>query len=171
MADATLTPGVAETRPAASAPARRGPSVALRVIAWTARLAVAAVFFNAAWAKILYPAQFGKDIRSYLLFPVEFTNIMAFTIPWIEAVAAGLLVLGFWRREARLLVGLMLLAFTPLKAYAAYFGLKCGCFGDSWMATLTDGWYGVAFNGGLLALLLVEWLCDAGIRRARRPAR
>lgn len=139
------------------------------LLGWVGRLSVAGLFIYAAVMKIAAPPEFAKDIRAYELFPAAVTNIMAYTVPWIEVAAAGLLVLNIWRREARLLIVLMLVAFTLLKGYALATGsdLDCGCFGDSIIARFSSGVSGIWFNLGLLAGCAVDWY---GARRAKPRA-
>jgi uncharacterized membrane protein YphA (DoxX/SURF4 family) len=126
------------------------------LLPWVLRLFVAGLFIYAAVIKIDDPTKFAKDIRNYEMFPPTTTNIMAYTIPWLELMTAVLLVTGFWRLEARILIGSMLGAFTVLKLIALLQGLPldCGCFGNSILAELSKGWNGVWLNIGMLIALL-----------------
>lgn len=136
---------------------------------WLARILVAAIFLYAAGMKIVAPDQFAMDIRSYQLFPFQITNAMAYIVPWIEVLTAVALLIGLWRGAARLLLLFMLVAFTALKAYVLVVGLNvdCGCFGDSLLAEMSQGWNGVWLNLILIAAIGLETL---GVTRLRRPA-
>ncbi len=135
-----------------------GNKVIWHLIAWLGRLTVAFFFFYAGSIKIGDPTQFAWDIRGYAVFPEVGTNAMAYLIPWFEVVTVTLLLIGLWRKEARLLIQLMLVAFTTLKIYALLNGhdLDCGCFGDSFLGRVSKGWDGVWMNLGLITVLLIE---------------
>lgn len=147
-------------------PSRAG-RIALHVIAWFCRLAVAGLFIYAAVLKIGDPTAFAKDIRGYELFPEVATNTLAYLLPWLELSTALLLVVGYWRREARLLILAMLVAFTALKVVALGMGhdLNCGCFGETFLSRISVGWWGVWLNIGLLAGLAAELLIEREQRR------
>lgn len=141
-------------------------------IGWILRMLVAALFIYAAVIKIDDPTNFAKDIRNYEVFSETITNVMAYTVPWIEFVAATLLVIGIWRLEARVIIGGMLVAFTVLKVYVLTQGheLDCGCFGDTLLAKISTGWNGVYFNIGMLLALVVDaWLTRPGKTPAKTP--
>jgi uncharacterized membrane protein YphA (DoxX/SURF4 family) len=142
---------------------------ALRVAIWAARGLVVLVFAYAAVEKIADPAGFAKSIRGYALFPEQLSNVLAICVPWVEIIAAFLLLIGIWRREARLLIGALLIAFIAMKAIVLAQGRKldCGCFGaHSVLSKLTEGKWGILLNVVLLACLVIEAL---GERRLQPP--
>ena len=145
-----------------------------RAVAWGGRLVVGGLFLLAAGLKIRDPMQFASDIRSYLVFPPLATNTMALLIPWLEATAAGALIVGLWRREARVIVAVLLVAFTGLKAAVLASGrtIDCGCYGaNNVLATMEVGWRGVGFNGALLVILAAEALASWRLgRKVAAPA-
>jgi len=145
-------------------PVRR---MALHGVAWACRLVVAGLFLYAAGIKIGDPTAFARDIRGYELFPEIATNALAYLLPWLELASAVLLIVGCWRREARLLILAMLVGFTALKVIALGMGhdLNCGCFGDSVLSRMSVGWWGVWLNLGMLAGLAAELLIERGQRR------
>jgi len=101
---------------------------------WPSRLArwvLAAVFLAAALPKILDPAGFAQDIANYSMMPRAFVNLVAITLPWIEALTGLALLTGLLREGAVLLVNLMMVAFLLALAQAGLRGLDidCGCFG------------------------------------------
>ncbi len=107
-----------------------------RLVVWFERLcrwAIACIFIAAAVPKILDPSGFASDISHYALVPDALVNLMAVTLPWIEAVAGLALLSGFAAEGAIVLVNLMLLAFMAALAWALAKGLDidCGCFGHS----------------------------------------
>ncbi|MBN2447224.1 MAG: hypothetical protein JXO22_10885 [Phycisphaerae bacterium] len=123
------------------------------------------VFFYAAILKIVAPGAFAENIASYDVFPGDYTGLMALTIPWVEIIAAALLLAGRTRHAARLFLFVLLAAFTVLKVYALAEGhdLVCGCFGDGYLGRMTVGWRGLWLNVGLLACLVIDH-CSAGRR-------
>lgn len=107
---------------------------------WPSRVArwvLAAVFLAAALPKILDPAGFAQDIANYAMTPRFLVNLIAITLPWIEALAALALLTGLMREGAVLLVNLMMVAFLMALAQAGLRGLdiSCGCFGHGAAAT------------------------------------
>lgn len=171
MSDATLADGV---NPPASAddinPTYNRSANGRLLVAWILRMLVAGLFIYAAVIKIDGPSKFATDIRKYELFPEALTNVMAYTIPWLEFITASLLITGLWRLEARILILGMLVSFTVLKIVALNSGaaLDCGCFGDTLLAELSKGWNGVWLNIGMLVALLIEALLSKS--RQARPA-
>src|SRR5439155_413999 len=58
-------------------------------------------------------------------------NTLAVTLPWIEALAGLLLIVGVWRREAALTAALLLVMFLAAVGWALAHGIdveNCGCF-------------------------------------------
>jgi len=130
-----------------------------RVLAWIARLVVGGLFILAAAGKLQDPKGFVKEVRGYQLLPAEMTNAFANVLPWLELSAGGLLVLCLWRREARLVLAVMLVAFTIAKsyAYAADLKIECGCGGDfEFLKHVFNNPQGVLVNITLLSLLGID---------------
>ncbi len=137
-----------------------GTHKAWRVSALIARLLVGALFIYAASGKILDPMEFAKQVRAYELAPVAMTNAIAITLPWLELFAGALLVVGFWRAEARFLIFLMMVGFTFGKISGEIRGLDladCGCFGSDWMESTFQGIWGILLNLFLIGLLVVDY--------------
>ena len=71
---------------------------------------------------------------------------MAFIVPWLEAVCAIALVLGFWTRAAALILFLALIGFAAALASVVLRGMdiSCQCFGKyfgdevTWMSVLRN---------------------------------
>lgn len=145
--------------PAAPATTPSTVGAGARLWLWVPRLLVAVIFVYAGLGKVADPAKFAKEIRNYNMAPVEWTNLLAAAIPAVELTAAGLLVLGLWRREARILLSLMLIGFTAAKSLMLLKGIdiECGCVPpDSKLAFLFKGATGIATNVVLIFCLLVE---------------
>jgi uncharacterized membrane protein YphA (DoxX/SURF4 family) len=96
-----------------------------------------AVFIYASYDKILHPGDFARVVYHYqIVGPSQYlspfpANLLAVTLPWIEAVAGVLLIIGVWRREAALLTAAMLAVFILAVSSALFRGIdlaNCGCF-------------------------------------------
>jgi putative oxidoreductase len=110
-------------------PARRpfwlSPWLSIRV-----QLALGAIFVAAAIPKILDPPSFAHMIYNYRLLPGVAVNVLALFLPWLELVVGLALVLGFWRRTAAGVAGLLLLVFILALSINLLRGnpVNCGCF-------------------------------------------
>jgi len=103
----------------------------MKWVALIMRLALGGIFIVAGIMKIIDPAAFAKDIGNYRLLPHDVINLLAITLPWIEVVAGGLLVVGIWKRTNALLITLMMAVFIIAvgQAVARDLNISCGCFG------------------------------------------
>ena len=124
--------------------------------------ALGAVFLYASYDKILRPAEFARIVYHYRLLGPSARlgyvppNLWAVVLPWIEAVTGLCLVMGFWRREAALVAGFLLIAFMAAVGYALAQGIdlaNCGCFSVSG-AGRGLGWRLLAGDAALLAVAL-----------------
>jgi uncharacterized membrane protein YphA (DoxX/SURF4 family) len=136
---------------------------------WALGVALGGVFLYASLDKIRKPADFARIVYHYQLIGPSAeigpwaANTLAVTLPWIEVVAGLLLATGFWRREAALVAGLLLLAFVGAVGFTLYKGIdveNCGCFSVSGAGRGA----GVALILGDLALL-----CGAALLAFVRP--
>lgn len=145
-------------------------------------MVLGAIFIYASIDKIAHPQEFARIVYHYQLVGPNQTlgfvpaNVVAFALPWIEAICGSLLLLGFWRREAASLCALMLLVFIVAVGSAMARGIdieNCGCF--SVKEGRSAGWSLLAGDLALLAaaLFLARWpMSDApGEDRAAVPAR
>jgi putative oxidoreductase len=123
-------------------------------VALPARVYLAAVFLTACWHKLLNPGSFALDIATYQILPLELINVMAIILPWIELVAATMLLSGIRSRAAALLISGMMLMFTVAISIALYRGqdMSCGCFASQGAAEDPISWRTVARDLGWLAL-------------------
>lgn len=120
---------------------------------------LAAVFLLAAWPKVTHPHAFAESIYRYHLLDHDWINVQAVYLPWLELVCAlALLAAPRLRRGALLLVLLMLIMFTTAIAINVYRGvdIDCGCFSVSHTGSRI-GWWNLARNAALLALVGVGW--------------
>ena len=99
-------------------------------------------------------------IYNYRLVPGGFINALGLVMPWIELLAGGALILGVWKREAAILIGIMLLVF--IVAIGVNLGrghaVDCGCFnvhsvGKSRGELLADMRWVLIRDVGLLVLV------------------
>jgi uncharacterized membrane protein YphA (DoxX/SURF4 family) len=127
-------------------------------------LILGAIFLYAAYDKIWNPRDFARIVYHYQVIgpsrsiPPTLPNVFALTLPWVEAVTGGLLVLGIWRREAALLSALMLVMFLIAVGWALSQGIdveNCGCFSTSGEGR-SAGWQLIA--GDTLMLAAAIWL-------------
>jgi putative oxidoreductase len=109
----------------------RRPGV-LRLIEWTCRLALAAVFLAAAFGKLRDPYGFAVNLFAYRLLPAAWAAPAALVLPAIESVAALALITGLLWRGAALICGTLMLVFIAALAQAILRGIDidCGCFGE-----------------------------------------
>lgn len=83
------------------------------------------------------PAAFARVVYRYQVvgpnatLPPTVANLVAVTLPWVELLAGLLLIFGAWRREAALVVAVLLAVFVAVVGSALARGIdldNCGCF-------------------------------------------
>jgi putative oxidoreductase len=138
------------------------------------QIALGAIFVAAALPKIADPPSFTHMIYNYRLVPGGLVNALALVMPWVELLAGLALILGVWRREAALLIGLLLLVFIAAIGANLIRGhaVDCGCFdvhaaGKNREELLTDMRWVLVRDTAML-LMVAQIL--AASRRAFRPA-
>lgn len=114
-------------------------------------------------------------IYNYRLLPGSLVNGAALVMPWVELFAGLALILGVWRREAAVLVGIMLLVFIVAIGVnlARGHAVDCGCFnvksaGRSREELLSDMRWVLIRDVGLL-LLVAQVLAATRPPRWNRP--
>lgn len=147
---------------------------------WLLAVLLGAVFLYAAKDKIAKPAEFAKIAYHYRLIGPTKTlgylpvNTLAVTLPWVEAVASLLLIVGLWRREAAATVSALLVVFLIAVGQALLRGINienCGCF------SVGDGGRGAGLrlileDLGLLGVsLFLTLVTPAPWRRVDGPGR
>jgi uncharacterized membrane protein YphA (DoxX/SURF4 family) len=100
------------------------------LIAFT-RIYLAVVFILSGLDKINDLASFAQSIENYRILPLSLVNIIAIFVPWIELVAGGLLLLGFYIKENSTLILALLIIFTAaiISAVLRDLDIDCGCQG------------------------------------------
>lgn len=142
-------------------------SKGFRIAALLLRFALGIIFLYAAWTKLSEPWElFAMGIDSYQVLPLKYVELVARTLPWIEAAIGVLLIAGVFLRTATVATVVLLGVFFSLmvRAYAKGMQINCGCFGTgdpiSWKTLLRDG--------SMLAAALVL-ACMSFVRR-RKPS-
>lgn len=140
-----------------------------RWLALALRIVLGAIFIYAAYLKLHESWRlFAMDIDAYGVLPSNgiWLELVARTLPWLEAALGVWLITGIWLRGSATLAAAMMMGFIGLMTWARLKGLNinCGCFGTgekiSWITMLRDGSLLAA------ALLLAAW-SYFGQRRAR----
>jgi uncharacterized membrane protein YphA (DoxX/SURF4 family) len=130
------------------------------------RIWVGLVFIAAAWHKILDPGAFAFSIAAYQVLPLEYINVLAIILPWLEIVAAVTLVSGLWTRASALcMVGMnvMFIVALVMAIRSQVQMTSCGCFAADAEATMkTIGWDYVYRDIGYLVASLYVALFDGG---------
>lgn len=120
------------------------------------RLLLGGVFVAAGALKVVDPSAFANDVARYGLVPHALVNLMALTLPWIEVLAGGLLIVGVWKQASAAVIAAMNAVFLVAVSVALARGLEvCGCFGAT-VARKASAWTLVEDAVFLAAAL---WLC------------
>ncbi|WP_373275014.1 BT_3928 family protein [Parapedobacter tibetensis] len=124
-----------------------------------ARIFTGLLFIFSGLIKANDPIGFGYKLEEYFhVFGTHFLNdysvIIAVVVCGLEILLGTLLLLGFWRRTVAWGLLLLILFFTFLTFYSAFFEVvtSCGCFGDA--IPLTP-WQSFIKDLVLLALILI----------------
>lgn len=121
---------------------------------------VGGLFILSAVGKITAPSTFAEEVRDYQMLPIVATNAVAYILPWVELFAGLLLVTTIWRREARLIIGVLLVVFTLAKSwtYLQHIDIGgCGCGGSfAVLNYIYDTPQGIFTNIVLLGLLWLD---------------
>jgi uncharacterized membrane protein YphA (DoxX/SURF4 family) len=130
-------------------------------VSFVVRLALAAVWAAAGWAKVGDRLASQRAVRAYDLLPEPAVVAVGTALPYVELALALLLVLGLGTRLAAGVSALLLLGFVVgiAQAWARGLRIDCGCFGgggaDPGATGLTYA-LEIARDGGFL--LLAAWL-------------
>jgi uncharacterized membrane protein YphA (DoxX/SURF4 family) len=130
------------------------------------RLLLGALFVYASLDKIANPPAFAKAVYQWQVGGPVPSNVVAVTLPWVELVAGLLLLAGAWKREAALVIALLLVVFLVAAGSVLARGIdveNCGCVSlaanappsawpPAWMRGV--GWFLVTRNLLLLAAAL-----------------
>lgn len=107
--------------------------IQMKHLVLVARLIIGGLFIYASIYKVLNPTDFSVTVRNYTILPLEWTNLVAITLPWVELGSGLFLVLGVLIRPSALLTTGMMAVFLAALIYAYSVGLDidCGCFSAS----------------------------------------
>ena len=119
------------------------------------QIAIGVTFAVAGLAKLGDLRVFADQIHNFRLIPVFAENLLAFSLPWIEVVAALALVLNIRARAGAVVVTGLMGIFTLAVVAALLRGLdiECGCFGTADASQV--GLIKVAQNLGMLIVAAV----------------
>lgn len=140
-------------------------------VQWAIAVVVGGLFVYASLDKIAKPADFARIVYHYRILGPLPSNWLAVTLPWVELVAGLLMISGIWRREAALVVGMLLLVFMGAVGWALHMGIdieNCGCFSVSGEGRRA-GWQLLAGDAAMLLGTLVLLTAPLG-RTATAPA-
>ncbi|WP_411273129.1 BT_3928 family protein [Daejeonella sp.] len=130
-----------------------------RILATISRAIVGLLFIFSGLIKANDPLGFGYKLQEYFeVFHIGFLNdyapAIAIVLCTLEIVLGALLLLGFWAKEVAWGLLILIIFFTFLTFYSAFFEVvtSCGCFGDA--IPLTP-WQSFSKDLILLALIVI----------------
>lgn len=136
-------------------------------IIWSVRLFVSLLFIFSGLIKANDPIGFGYKLVEYFeVFNLNFLNNFAVAIAIIlcslEIILGALLLFGFWIKQVMWGLLLLIIFFTFLTFYSAFFEVvtSCGCFGDA--IPLTP-WQSFTKDIVLLILIGILFSCKSEI--------
>ena len=145
------------------------------------RLLLGLIFVWASLPKIADPPAFARIVYQWQVLPPVPANVLAVMLPWVELLAGLLLIAGVWKKDAALLVAVLLLVFLGAATYILAHDIdveNCGCTSvattapdtasSPWPPAWTRGvgWFLVTRNLVLLGAALVIAVLDP---REREP--
>lgn len=121
----------------------KGKTLLYPAVATVFRLVLGGLFFYAGAIKSQDPWGFAQAIYNYRILPGSLINPVALTLPWVEMVVGGALVLGLWLPGASLLACGMLTIFTGalFLNLARGIDVDCGCFSTASSGPGNTIWY------------------------------
>lgn len=101
------------------------------------RLLLGAFFVYAGVLKISDAPAFAGQVAAYEILPYQWNYVAAATLPWIEVICGGLLIVNQRVRPAALVIGVLTIVFMIALASVMARGLSidCGCFGPEIKST------------------------------------
>jgi uncharacterized membrane protein YphA (DoxX/SURF4 family) len=133
------------------------------------RVCLGAFFLYVGGEKLFRMDGFIRDVANYRIVGAPWDAVVGFTLPWLEIVAGLLLMLGWLRQGALLVLGGLTLVFMAGigQAWARGLSISCGCFGAS--AEPSNYPLHLALNAAILATIAVL-LLDGRRLRLSAPA-
>jgi len=104
----------------------------LTAAVWIARIVLAGLFFYAGVVKAGASEAFATTIAGFSLLPPGLIELFAFALPWVEMLAAILILIPVTSRAGADLISCLLGTFILAILWALSQGLviDCGCFGE-----------------------------------------
>jgi uncharacterized membrane protein YphA (DoxX/SURF4 family) len=102
-----------------------------RILEWSARLGLGALFIYAGYAKLQNPFVFEMAVDGYQLLPPAGVIVVARGLPWLEVVLGLVLWTGWKLPYSATFTALLLGTFLVMMGitYARGIEAQCGCFG------------------------------------------
>lgn len=131
--------------------------VANRNVVLIGRWLLGVMFIASALGKIVDPSAFADNVAAYRLLPVQFVNLLAMVMPWLELLVGLSLVNKVNFRSGALLAVLLNVVFIAAAASAVARGLdiECGCIT---IARSKVGWSLIARDAVFVVLASVVLL-------------
>ena len=129
---------------------------------WGCRYLLAVVFLLAAATKLLDLAAFADPLVLHPRLPYLVARVVGVFVPWLELTCGFCLLLNVARREAAVLVGILVLAFTGY-VLTQPAGSDCHCFFfPQTLPVAKEPWWPVARNLFCLlcAVRVATWPAD-----------
>ena len=126
-------------------------------VQWALAIVIGGLFVYASLDKIAKPADFARIVYHYRILGPLPSNWLAVTLPWVELLAGVLMISGVWRREASLVIAVLLVVFMTAVGWALHMGIdieNCGCFSVSGEGR-SAGWKLLAGDAAMLLGALV----------------
>jgi len=102
----------------------------LRILHWSSRIILSAIFLYTGYIKIQAPLQFAGAISGYQLVPDKLVWPIAQYFPWFEIALGVFLLIGWKIRYVAGASAALLLFFTAMLSITYFRGIEanCGCF-------------------------------------------
>ncbi len=112
--------------------------------------------------KLATPRRFANDVQQYRMLPRPLGAALGYSLPYVEFIAAALLITGVYTAWAALGIAFMLVVFMVAVGVAMVrkLNLTCSCFGLLYRERV--GWSTQIRDGVLLALALFIFVADTG---------
>ena len=109
-------------------------------------------------------SEFTRAVANYKLVYEPLDAVVAYTIPWVEIIAGGLLVIGLWKRGALwVLAGLVgVFAIGVGHAWRLNLNISCGCTGNPDGTPMNYSLKFLEFGGYWLAIFFIWFLGRKG---------
>lgn len=136
----------------------------MKYLTLAGRLLIGGLFIYASVYKIFDPLGFAASIRNYGILPVEWSNVVALTLPWVEMIVGVFLIIGVQTKSSALLTTGMLGIFLGAIVYAFSIGLDidCGCFSSATSSPGRVGLYHIVRDSAFFVVSLFILIADRG---------